>query len=128
MTTLATPGTRSRRHRIVQYEIIDRSVKLMVLEVSPICMRRLVADKGGSINAMPAQVGSVCCATERRSCTTCRACRMSVPDLKMRTIDDSPAIDLERMVSRPGTLLRASSSWTVTRDSTADEAIPGTSV
>ncbi len=46
IATFATPGTRSRRSLIVQYEIIDISVSDLVSDVSPIFITRLVADSG----------------------------------------------------------------------------------
>src|SRR5258707_5739425 len=89
--------------------IIARSVWEYLFEESPICMTRLVADRGGSIQGRPAQDGKVRIATARRSCTNCRACMMSVPCLKMRVIADSPGTDLERKVSSCP-LLRSQSS------------------
>src|SRR5258707_12997698 len=105
--------------------IIARSVWEYLFEESPICMTRLVADRGGSIQGRPAQDGKVRTATARRSCTNCRACMTSVPCLKMRVIDDSPGTDLERKVSSCGVLSSESSSGTVIRDSISWRDIPG---
>ena len=91
-------------------------------------MTRLVADRGGSIQGMPAQDGNVRVATARRSCTNCRASMMSVPGLKMRMIDETPGTVLERIVSSCGVLLNAASNWVVIRDSTSEVDIPGASV
>src|SRR5215469_1702483 len=91
-------------------------------------MTRLVADRGGSIQGMPAQDGNVRIAIARRSCTNCRASMMSVPGLKMRVIADTPGTDLERKVSRCGVLLSEFSSGTVISDSTSWVDIPGPSV
>jgi len=55
---LATPGTLSRRDRIVQYVISDMSVTDIAFEVIPIFMTRLVADRGCIMNGGAAQVGS----------------------------------------------------------------------
>jgi hypothetical protein len=59
MATCATPGTRSKRDRIFQYAMAERSVGLTVSEVRPIFMMRLVAESAGIMNGGLAQVGRV---------------------------------------------------------------------
>src|SRR5690242_13712085 len=119
IATLATPGTCNSLARIVQYEIIDISIRDLVFEESPIFITRLVADTGWSMTGGAAQVGIVGITVWTRSDTSCRACNRSVPCLKRSSIEESWAIDLDRSVSRPGTPLSAASSGTVTRDSTS---------
>ena len=70
IATWATPGTRSRRARIFQYAMLDRSVGLTTSEVRPIFRMRLVADSAGIMNGGLAQVGSVGVICDRRSCTS----------------------------------------------------------
>src|SRR6266516_5393005 len=57
MATLATPGTRSSRARIVQYAVIDISISEWFFDVMPICMARPVAETGASMTGGAAQVG-----------------------------------------------------------------------
>src|SRR5262245_51268870 len=109
---------------MVQYEIIDISIRDRVSEVSPIFMTRLVADTGWSMTGGAAQVGIVGSTVWTRSDTSCRAWRRSVPCLKRNSIDDNCATDLERKVSSPGIPLSAASSGTVTNDSTSDADKP----
>ena len=65
----ATPGTLSRRGRIVQYEIIDMSICETASELSPIFITRLVADSGWSITGGAAHVGSLGTIWASRSAT-----------------------------------------------------------
>src|SRR6266704_870991 len=88
IATLATPGTRSRRARIVQYAIIDMSVSGRDLEDSPIFMNRPVTDTGGIKTGGAAQVGKLGITAAMRSATSCRARRMSEPGLNSSSIDD----------------------------------------
>ena len=122
--TLATPGTRSKRARIVQYAIIDISVRGTVFEESPIFMTRPTLDTGGIITGGAAQVGIVGSTASRRSCTNCRARSSSVPGLNSSSIDDKSGIDLERIRSSPSTPLNACSSGTVISDSTSSAERP----
>ena len=96
----------------------------MVFDDSPIFMTRLVDDRGWIITGGPAQFGRVAVFSAIRSATHWRAWRTSVPGLKMSSMELSWGTDLDRMTSRPGTPLRASSSGTVTRDSTSDGDSP----
>src|SRR5437016_8162817 len=100
MATLATPGTRSSRARIVQYEIIDISIRDRVSDESPIFMTRLVDDTGWIITGGAAHVGIVGITVSTRSETTCRARSRSVPGLNRSSMEESWAMDLDRMVSR----------------------------
>jgi len=102
MATLATPGTRSSRARIVQYEIIDISISDRLSEESPIFMTRLVDETGWSMTGGAAQVGSVGTTDSIRSDTSCRACSRSVPGLKRSSMEESWAIDLDRSRVDPG--------------------------
>ena len=93
-------------------------------EVIPMCITLRVADTGGIITGGAAQVGRVGVTIRTRSETSWRASSRSVPGLKSSWIDERSATDLERIVSRPGTPFSASSSGTVTRDSTSVEESP----
>ena len=73
MATLATPGTRRSRALIFQYVVIERSSGDIVLDVRPMAMIRLVAETGGFMPGVAAQLGSVVCAVWRRSWTYRRA-------------------------------------------------------
>src|SRR5207245_778034 len=90
----------------------------------PIFMTRLVDDSGWIMTGGPAQLGSWATVSAIRSPTHWRAWRTFVPGLKIISIDESCGTDFDRMTSRPGTPLRASSSGTVTRDSTSDGDSP----
>ena len=95
------------------------SVREIVLDESPIFMNRPVTDTGGMRTGGAAQVGKLGITVAMRSCTNCRARRMSVPGLKSSSIDDKSAMDLERIRSSPATPLSSCSSGTVTRASTS---------
>ena len=90
----------------------------------PIFMTRLVDDSGWIMTGGPAQLGSWATVSAIRSPTHWRAWRTFVPGLKIISIDESCGTDFDRMTSRPGTPLRASSSGTVTSDSTSDGDSP----
>src|ERR1044071_7918779 len=92
----------------------------MVLDEMPIFMTRLVDDSGWIMTGGPAQFGHCADVAAIRSATHCRAWRRSAPGLKISSIDDSCGTDFDRMTSRPGTPLSASSSGTVTSDSTSE--------
>src|SRR5262245_6026968 len=126
--TLATPGTCISRNRIFQYAIIERSIMSCCFDVIPIFMTRLVADRGWSMIGAPAECGSVFVASSRRSCTICRAFRMSVPGLKMRRIAERPTTDFDRKMSSPGVPRSCSSSGTVMSSSTSEAVMPIPSV
>src|SRR5947207_3729718 len=100
----------------------------MVVDDRPIFMTRLVDDNGWIMTGGPAQLGSWAEVSAIRSDTHCRALMGSVPGLKIISTDDSCGTDFDRMTSRPGTPLRASSSGTVTRDSTSDGDRPSAGV
>src|SRR3972149_888580 len=85
-------------------------------EEIPIFKTRLVCERGWIIKGGAAQVGKVTVAI--RSATNCRAKMRSVPGLKIRTICERSATDLERITSKPGRPRRACSNGTVTNSST----------
>ena len=119
MATLATPGTRNIRARIVQYAIMDISISESSFDVMPIFITRLVADNGGSMTGGAAQVGRKGVTLANRSCTSCRTRSWSASGLKISWMLDNCGTDLERMSSSPSMPLRTCSSGTVTRDSTS---------
>src|SRR5215469_10224774 len=82
IATLATPGTAISLGRMVYSAIIDRSVSLIVLDVMPTCMTRLVAETIGYICGGSHHVGRVREVACSRSWTSCRACNSSVPEWK----------------------------------------------
>ena len=120
IATLATPGTRSSRARIVQYAVMDMSMSEWVLDVMPICMARPVADTGASMTGGAAQVGRLGDTVASRSCTSCRACSRSVPGLKSTSIEESWGTDLDRRSSRPWMPFSDASIGTVTSCSTSE--------
>ena len=91
-------------------------------------MTRLVDDSGWSITGGPMPIGSLVVASWRRSCTSCRACTMSVPCLKMSTIEDSAITVFDRMVAISGVALSVSSMGMVISSSTSWVVIPMPSV
>src|SRR5829696_3817368 len=93
-------------------------------EVIPIFMTRLVDDRGGIIQGGLAQVGRLGEASDRRSCTNCRASYRSVSLLKRSSICERSLTDLERISSSPGTPFSWSSSGTVISSSTCSEELP----
>src|ERR671919_1699373 len=93
-------------------------------EVIPIFMTRLVDDRGGIIQGGLAQVGKLGEASDRRSCTNCRASYRSVSLLKMSWICERSETDLERISSSPGTPFSWFSSGVVISSSTCSEELP----
>src|SRR5215217_2516860 len=93
-------------------------------EVIPIFMTRLVDDRGGIIQGGLAQVGKLGEASDRRSCTNCRASYRSVSLLKRSSICERSETDLERISSSPGTPFSWFSSGTVISSSTCSEELP----
>ena len=128
MTTFATPGTAISRQRIVQYAIIERSVRSQWSHVSPIFIARLVAESGWSVQGMPADAGRLGIAVATRSFTSWRASSGSVPRSKISVIADRPGTVVERIVSSPGVELSACSIGIVMRVSTSSVDIPRPSV
>src|SRR5262245_4867082 len=92
-------------------------------------MTRLVADRGCSMTGgVAAAAGRFMTARLSRSCTICRACRMSVPRLNCRTICDNPFTDRERITSSSGVPESTSSMGLVIRSSTSADDMPWPSV
>ena len=116
------------RGRIVHLASVLISTCDSVSEVMPIFMTRLSEDSGESITGGRATAGSVAAARDSRSCTICLALNTSVEGSRIRTTDESPSTDLERMRVEPGTPLSAASSGTVTSASTSLVESPGASV
>ncbi len=77
---------------------------------------------------MFAAAGSREASTASRSCTTCRAAIRSVPSLRIRTTDESPSTDFDRIVLSPIVPLSEFSSGTLIRLSTSSVDSPGASV
>ena len=84
IAALATPGTCISAGRMVHCASVVRSRGDIDVEVSPICITRLVADTIGYICGGSHQVGNVGEVVCSRSCTSWRACSTSVPDRKYR--------------------------------------------
>ncbi len=116
---LATPGTPSKRARMVQYASMDRSITEWSGEVMPIFITRLVDDSGGIINGGAAHLGKLGVAIATRSATNWRVNNSSTPASKIATTEDSCGTDFERKVVTPGTPAKAFSSGTVMSDSTS---------
>ena len=128
MATFATPGTPSSRGRIVQRARMDISIRETSFDESATISTRLADERGWSIAGGLDTFGSAC-AWVRRSATTCRARKMSVPGSKIRTMDDSPATDSEWISSRNATpWSRSASSGTVISCSTSSAERPRASV
>ncbi len=126
--TFATPGTPRSFGRIVHRASTDISIGDTVVDESRIIMILLVDATGCSICGVDDTFGSPA-AWVRRSCTTCRACSRSVPESKISSIDESPGIDSDRMVSSHGTpASRSCSSGTVMSCSTSGADSPRASV
>ena len=109
METFATPVTPIKWGTIVQRARTDISIRESSSEDNPIFKTRLVDDKGLSIAGGFETPGSANIDTSR-SCTICRAFIMSVPCSNIRTIDESPGIDSERISSTHETPLSISAS------------------
>jgi hypothetical protein len=102
---------------------------LCSFEVSPIFITRLVAESGWSMTGgVSAEAGRLAVAITRRSCTSWRAWRRSVPRLNWSTICESPFTDLERMTSSSGVPMSTSSIGLVIRSSTSADDMPWPSV
>ncbi len=125
---MATPGIDIRRGRIVHFASRVRSICESVLEETPIFISRLVEDSGERITGRLAAAGSREASTASRSCTTCRAAIRSVPSLRIRTTDERPSTDFDRIVLSPIVPFRAFSSGTLIRLSTSSVESPGASV
>src|SRR5438093_9855754 len=97
MATLATPGTPSKRALMVQYAIMDRSIRDTSFDDTPIFITRPVDETGGMITGGAAHVGNAVRTVTSRSWTSCRARTTSVPGLNRSSIDDRSGIDLERL-------------------------------
>src|SRR6516164_1896859 len=82
--------------RIVYCAIIDRSISDSELDVTPICITRLVADTIGYICGGSHQLGRLCAVACRRSWTSCRACRTLVPRRKYSQIAESCGSESDR--------------------------------
>ena len=109
METFATPGTPIKRGTIVHRARTDISIKESSSDDKPIFSTRLVDDRGLSIAGGFETPGNANIDTSR-SCTICRAFIMSVPGSKIRMIDESPAIDSERISSTHETPFSISAS------------------
>src|SRR5215207_1679114 len=106
----------------------DISLMFSSSEVIPIFMTRLVEESGGIIQGGLAQVGRLGDASDRRSCTNCRASYRSVSLLKMSWICERSITDLERISSSPGIPFSWSSSGMVISSSTCSEELPTATV
>ena len=105
-----------------------RSICESVFDETPILSSRLVDESGERITGGRAAAGSRGASTASRSCTTCRAAIRSVPSLRIRTTDESPSTDFDRIVFSPIVPLSAFSSGTLIRLSTSSVESPGASV
>jgi hypothetical protein len=128
MATLATPGIAIRRGRIVHLASVVSSTWSFVLEEMPILSTRLVDDSGESMTGAWATAGSRPERVPSRSCTICRARMRSVPSWKIRTTEERPSTDLDRMVLTQETPPSAFSMGAVMRLSTSTVERPGPSV
>ena len=125
--TLATPGTPSSLGLMVHRERTDISIRDSFSEDTPIIATRLVADSGWIMTGGFDALGSAY-APVSRSWTICRARIRSVPGRKTMITDESPGIDLERIVWSQGTPATSSSTFSVTRSSTSFADSPRASV
>ena len=117
-----------RRGRTVQRASTESSTGVSLRDESVIIITRLVDETGWIICGALPTVGKAC-GCERRSETSWRARRMSVPRSNSSVIEDSPGIESERIVSTPLTPLRRScSSGTVMSCSTSAAESPSASV
>ena len=117
-----------RRVRIVQRDSSLSSLCDSVFDVSPTFSTRLKDEYGDISTGGFTTAGSRFWARFSRSCTSCRALRISVPVSKIITTEDKPSTDLDRSVFRNGRPLSAFSSGTVTSASTSSVESPGASV
>ena len=128
IATFATPGIDISRGRIVHFASRVRSIWVSVFDETPIFISRLVDESGERITGRFAAAGSRDDSTASRSCTTCRAAIRSVPSLRIRTTDESPSTDFDRIVFSPIVPLSEFSSGTLIRLSTSSVDSPGASV
>ena len=128
MATFATPGTAISRGRTVHRTIVVISVWDMVADVIPIFINRLSDDNGDNITGERALTGSWAAMVPSRSCTCWRAAMRSASPSRIKTTEDNPRTDLERMVFTPGTPASALSTGTLISDSTSGVDKPGASV
>src|SRR5207245_1995026 len=105
-----------------------RSICESFFDVTPIFRTRLVDESGDSITGGRATVGNRLAAKAKRSCTSCLARMRSVPSWKIKTIEDKPSTDLERMTFIQGVPLSAFSNGMLIRLSTSSVERPGASV
>ena len=116
------------RGRIVHRASTESSIADSRSVERPIIMTRFALETGCSICGGLETVG-IACGCDRRSLTSWRARRMSVPRSKVSTIEDRPGTESERIVSTPLTpLSRSCSSGTVSSDSTSVADRPRLSV
>src|SRR5262245_42023423 len=127
-TTPATPGVPSKRGRIVQSANVRRSIAETVVEVRPITTNVPVDEVMGVTRGGPTPWGRVLATVVRRSFTSIRSVRMSLPSAKMAVTTEMPGADEDRSVARKLVLLSAYSTGTVTRASTSSADSPGASV
>ena len=125
---MATPDTDISRGRIVHRANSLNSIWVSASDVRPTFKTRLSDEYGAISTGGFTTAGSRLCAKFSRSCTNCRALRMSVPVSKIITTDDSPSTDFDRRVFRNGRPLSEFSNGTVTRESTSSVDSPGASV
>jgi hypothetical protein len=128
MATFATPRMPMSLGRTVHRASTESSIGESVRDESEIIITRFVEETGWIICGALPTLGNAC-GCERRSETSWRARRMSVPRSKNIVIDDSPGTESERMVSTPLTpLSRSCSSGTVISCSTSAADSPSASV
>ena len=126
--TLATPSTPMRKGRIVQRASTDMSISETVSDESPIIITRLSDDSGWTIAGARETLGSPW-AWVRRSWTTWRAWKRSVPSSNSITTDERPGIDSDRIsLSHATPFNRSASSGTVISCSTSAADRPRASV
>ncbi len=128
IATLATPGTASKRGRIVQVAAVRRSISEARFEVSPATSTMLVDDVSGVIVGGITPAGSWAATSFNRSPSNWRSRYTSLDASKVAVITDRLCTEVERSVSSPGMPLIAFSSGWVTSTSTWSGASPGASV
>ena len=106
---------------------IPISIGDTVFDESPTIITRLVVESGWMMTGGLATFG-IANDRARRSWTSCRARRTSVPGSKVRRIDDRPGTDVEWMFFSHGVPFRSSSRLRVTRSSTSGAERPSASV
>ncbi len=88
----------------------------------------MVLETSGDSLGVPTPAGRLLPSSERRSEIPCRAICTSMPSAKVTVTTESPGIDSDRSVARPGAPLTAFSTCLVTNSSTCCGAKPGASV